>query len=152
MPSLCSESPTHLAVIAAAISGTMYCRPPVSSNIITTNDTTHTHTHTQTHTHTSLIITPRKSQLNGCPPLFSSSNTTQNPECNMISMISLQCFAAGMYMPFFASYYPDHHMQQQQQPLFNGPFLGLPRWAGTRKVKTMWILLKQETASGSGIS
>ena len=29
---------------------------------------------------------------------------------------------------------------------------GLPRWAGTRKVKPIWILLKQETASGSGIS
>jgi len=29
---------------------------------------------------------------------------------------------------------------------------GLPRWAGTRKVKPMWILLKQETVSGSGIS
>ena len=31
-------------------------------------------------------------------------------------------------------------------------FLGLPRWASTRKVKPMWILLKQETVSGSGIS
>ena len=29
---------------------------------------------------------------------------------------------------------------------------GLPRWAGTRKVKLIWILLKQETVSGSGIS
>ena len=29
---------------------------------------------------------------------------------------------------------------------------GLPRRAGTRKVKTIWILLKQETLSGSGIS
>ena len=35
---------------------------------------------------------------------------------------------------------------------FNGPFLGLPGWAGTRKVKPIWILLKQETVSGSGIS
>ena len=35
---------------------------------------------------------------------------------------------------------------------FNSPFPGLPRWAGTRKVKPIWILLKQETASGSGIS
>jgi len=31
-------------------------------------------------------------------------------------------------------------------------FQGLPRWAGTRKVKPLWILLKQETVSGSGIS
>jgi len=31
-------------------------------------------------------------------------------------------------------------------------FPGLPRWAGTRKVKPIWILLKHETVSGSGIS
>jgi len=30
--------------------------------------------------------------------------------------------------------------------------LGLPRWACSRKVELIWILLKQETASGSGIS
>ena len=30
--------------------------------------------------------------------------------------------------------------------------LGLPRSAGTRKVKPIWILLKQEKVSGSGIS
>ena len=35
---------------------------------------------------------------------------------------------------------------------FNGPFPGLPRWAGTREVKPIWIFLKQETVSGSGIS
>ena len=29
---------------------------------------------------------------------------------------------------------------------------GLSGWAGTRKVKPVWILLKQETLSGSGIS
>ena len=31
-------------------------------------------------------------------------------------------------------------------------FPGLPGWAGTRKVKPIWILLKQQTVSGSGIS
>ena len=35
---------------------------------------------------------------------------------------------------------------------FNGPFPGLPGWDGTRKVKPIWILLKQETVSGSDIS
>ena len=35
---------------------------------------------------------------------------------------------------------------------FNGPYPGLPGWGGTRKVKPVWILLKQETVSGSGIS
>ena len=34
----------------------------------------------------------------------------------------------------------------------NGSFAGLPRRANTRKVKPIWILLKQETASGSGVS
>ena len=29
---------------------------------------------------------------------------------------------------------------------------GLPGWASTRKVKLIWILLKQETVSGTGIS
>jgi len=32
------------------------------------------------------------------------------------------------------------------------PFPGLPGSAGTRKAKPIWILLKQETVSGSGIS
>ena len=31
-------------------------------------------------------------------------------------------------------------------------FPGLPGWAGTRKVKPIWILLEQETVSGSGTS
>jgi len=31
-------------------------------------------------------------------------------------------------------------------------FLGPSRWASTRKVKLIWILLEQETVSGSGIS
>ena len=36
---------------------------------------------------------------------------------------------------------------------FNGPFSGtIPGSAGTRKVKPIWILLKQQTVSGSGIS
>ena len=34
---------------------------------------------------------------------------------------------------------------------FNGFFSGLPGWAGTRKVKPIWILLKQEIVSGNGI-
>ena len=44
----------------------------------------------------------------------------------------------------------DAH-QRHTHP-FNGPFPGLPGWASTRKVKLIWILLKQETVSGSDIS
>ena len=46
---------------------------------------------------------------------------------------------------------PQLQLQLHTHP-FKGPFPGLPRWANTRKVKPIWILLKQETASGSGIS
>jgi len=46
-----------------------------------------------------------------------------------------------------------HRMQWliNTQPI-NGAFPGLPRWSRTRKVKPIWISLKQETVSGSGIS
>ena len=43
------------------------------------------------------------------------------------------------------------HTHTHTHTTFNGPFPGLPRWASTRKVKPIWILLKQETVSGSGI-
>ena len=35
---------------------------------------------------------------------------------------------------------------------FNGPFFGTTQVSRTRKVKPIWILLKQGTVSGSGIS
>ena len=34
----------------------------------------------------------------------------------------------------------------------HGPFPRLPGWAGNRKLKPVWISLKQETVSGSGTS
>jgi len=40
------------------------------------------------------------------------------------------------------------HTHTRLTALFPGP----PGWAGTKKVKPIWILLKQETVSGSGIS
>ena len=43
-------------------------------------------------------------------------------------------------------------MWGHRQSWWDGPFSGLPRWASTRKVKPIWILLKQETVSGSGNS
>ena len=41
---------------------------------------------------------------------------------------------------------------RQTDTRLTAPCLGLPRSAGTGKVKPIWILLKQETVSGSGIS
>ena len=44
------------------------------------------------------------------------------------------------------------HTYKHTHTCLTALFPGLPRWAGTRKVTPIWILLKQETASGSGIS
>ena len=50
--------------------------------------------------------------------------------------------------PYFATPHTHTHTHSCLTALCQG----LPRWAGTRKVKPTWILLKQETVSGSGIS
>ena len=42
--------------------------------------------------------------------------------------------------------------QQHTHTRLTALCLGLSGWAGTRKVKPIWILLKQETVSGSGTS
>jgi len=39
------------------------------------------------------------------------------------------------------------HTHTHTHTRLTAPFPGLPRWAGTRKVKLIWILLKQETVS-----
>jgi len=44
------------------------------------------------------------------------------------------------------------HTDRQTDTRLTALFPGLPRSAGTRKVKPIWILLKQERVSGSGIS
>ena len=45
-----------------------------------------------------------------------------------------------------------HHTHTHTHIRLTALFPRLPRWAGTRKVEPIWILLKQETVSGSGIS
>ena len=57
--------------------------------------------------------------------------------------IILQCLSVKLDL--FAVYTHTHTR-------LTALFPGLPGWAGTRKVKPIWILLKQETVSGSGIS
>ena len=44
------------------------------------------------------------------------------------------------------------HTNSHTRTRLTALFPGLPGWAGTREVKSIWILLKQETVSGSGIS
>ena len=61
------------------------------------------------------------------------------------------CWYLCAYRCAQLSYTTQHGAHTHSHP-FNGPFPGLPRWAGTRKLKLIWILLKKETESGSGIS
>ena len=49
---------------------------------------------------------------------------------------------------YFYQCYTHTHTHTHLSALFPG----LPGWAGTRKVRPIWILLKQETVSGSSIS
>ena len=49
-------------------------------------------------------------------------------------------------------YHPITHTHTHTHTHLTALFPGLPRWAGTRKVKPISILLEQETVSGSGIS
>ena len=46
----------------------------------------------------------------------------------------------------------NSHTHTHTHTHLTAPFLGLPGWASTTKVKPIWILLKQETLSGCGIS
>jgi len=46
----------------------------------------------------------------------------------------------------------ETHTHARTHTRLTALFPGLSRWAGTRKVKPIWILLKQETVSGNGIS
>jgi len=51
------------------------------------------------------------------------------------------------------THFPQHINQHAHTHThLTAPFPGLPGWAGTRKVKPIWISLKQETVSGSSIS
>jgi len=45
-----------------------------------------------------------------------------------------------------------HRILKHTHTRLTALYPGLPRWAGTRKVEPVWILLKQVTVSGSGIS
>jgi len=47
---------------------------------------------------------------------------------------------------------PAFYIDARTHTCLTALFPGLPGWADTRNVKPIWVLLKQETVSGSGIS
>jgi len=63
-------------------------------------------------------------------------------------MLAQKALNASSWFRCVGLSYSDKHAHSRLTALFPGP----PRWAGTGKVKPIWILLKQETVSGSGIS
>jgi len=56
------------------------------------------------------------------------------------------------YAQFLMTITPLKHTHTHTHTRLTALFPGLPWWAGTRKAKAIWISLKQETVSGSGIS
>ena len=67
---------------------------------------------------------------------------------NTVAWSPVHCYAALHYHYCSNLFYTHTHTHTRLTALFPG----LPGWAGTRKVKPIWILLQQETVSGSGIS
>ena len=51
------------------------------------------------------------------------------------------------YMPQVYSSVTTYELTRTSVTPSKGSFPGLPRWAGTRKKKPIWILLKQETVA-----
>ena len=70
---------------------------------------------------------------------------TYSPNATKQFLSSYECWSVFFLFHYHSTWITHTHP-------FNGPFPGLPGWAGTRKVKPIWILLKQETVSSSGIS
>ena len=70
---------------------------------------------------------------------------------------SLRSFPAFSFLHWWKGTHPvlsntSHYLLLLHYTRLTALCPGLTRWAGTRKVKPIWILLKQETVSGSGIS
>jgi len=70
----------------------------------------------------------------------------------------LYCVRRGLHtqnevlFPIISPTHTHAHTHTHTHTSLMALWLGLPGWAGTRKVKPIWILLKQETMSGSSIS
>ena len=62
------------------------------------------------------------------------------------------CYYSYSYCRYYLHTHTHTHMHTNTHTRLTALFPWLPGWAGTRKVKPIWSLLKQETVSGSGIS
>ena len=85
-------------------------------------------------------------EMTDCSLSLLQQVTCFNAALGSYLLVVLNCFVAKMSSVIFML--PYIHTYTHSTALFPG----LPGWAGTRKVKPIWILLKQETVGGSGIS
>ena len=89
---------------------------------------------------------------------YNEQNESRNDAKSTASTASItEYHTAWFEMDKVTSKVTEGHLQliiynYGQHTRLTALFPGLPGWAGTRKVKPVWILLKQETVSGSGIS
>ena len=77
-----------------------------------------------------------------CGPVLQLQNLTKHTAHCRRQYQTLECWNSHLH----------HALTAHTHTRLTALCLWLPRWAGTRKVKPIWILLKQETVSGSGIS
>ena len=75
---------------------------------------------------------------------------TNNLQCYYISWLLRYSFSRICHLAVHVDI--SLHLYTTHTHPFNGPFPGLPGWAGTRKVKPIWILLKQETVGHMQVS
>jgi len=111
----------------------------------------------------SLLIPHRSSLIRACccycASILSGCVAVHSMSCCLLLAVVTACIQAPVRLSVYESITHTHIRLTALCPglsgwaahSFNGPFPGLPRWAGTRKVKPIWILLEQETVSGSGI-
>jgi len=90
-------------------------------------------------------LTPHQSIFTGRVLFLTPNWQCQSTECTMMPLMAPSEICSVSHT------HARTHAHTHTHP-FHGPFPGLPRWAGTRKVKPIWILLKQDTVSGIGIS
>ena len=81
--------------------------------------------------------------------LLLHSRSVRNVVQSSPSCASLKMFVHSLHA---ACHIIKHRLNTHTHTCITALFPGLPGWAGTRKVKPIRILLKQETVSGSGIS
>ena len=94
--------------------------------------------------------TPHHSMFTGRMLFLTPKQQCQSTEGFAVSKcMSFELYMYRIFLPFFSVF---SLLLPFLYTRLNGTLSGTPGWAGTRTAKPIWILLKQETMSGSGIS